>query len=184
MKPNKSWSFFIDSSQVISHWAAFSGCCRNAPCRPKGSRRRRLVAETRRHQEVMKLNILSLFLSHCGVMVEKRETLEHRTALRRAALQEDAQDSSTDTHTQGSPREWSSVASYEGTVFLKSHWLCACGRHYSSCASLVTLLFSLFLSSLLSGTTISHFIFIYALHCWSRSKICVSLLQLCTEMVL
>lgn len=53
--------------------------------------------------------------------------------------------------------------------FIWSHTGCACGRHYYSRASHVTLLFSL-----LSGTTISHFISIYALHCWSRSKICVS----------
>lgn len=57
---------------------------------------------------------------------------------------------------------------YEGTVEL-AVWLE--GRHYYLCPKCITLLcFSIFL---LSGTMISHFICVYALHCWSSSKICL-----------
>lgn len=48
----------LSSFKVISHWTAFSGCCRDASRRPERSRRRWLVAETRRPQEV-----IFLFLS-------------------------------------------------------------------------------------------------------------------------
>lgn len=116
-----------------------------------------------------------------------RETLERRKALWRERHYRKMADSFTDTHTL---REvWENDLVFKGTCFLiwrsllSEVTLAVCLWGDATISVPVTLLFlTLFL--FLSGTTISLFIFIYALHCWSRSKICVSLLQLCTERVL
>ncbi len=159
------------SSQVISHWAAFSGCGRNAPRRPKGSRRRWDVAESRRHQEVMKLNILSLslFFSQCGVTAEKHWSAEKLYGEQRCSF----------SSTRSEVRENDLVLPRMKEPFIWSHTGCACGRHYYSRASHVTLLFSL-----LSGTSISHFIYVSMHSTAEVDRRFVSLLQLCTEMVL
>lgn len=176
MKPNKSF-LHSSSSQVISHWAGFSGCRRNAPCRPKGSRRRWDVADSRRYQEVMKLNILSLFLSQCGVMVEKKRD----TGAPRSFMESSTTGRCWLSSTRREVWEKDLVLPHMKEPFIWGHTGCACGRHYYSCASHVTLLLSLFLSSQeLPSLTLS-----LSMHSTAEvDQRFVSLLQLCTEMVL